>query len=172
MEIIKKIKLKRLIARGLKIGKDVKIEKGVIIDSNFAYLVEIGDNVTLAPYAHILAHDASTKPFTGYTKIGNVTIGSNVFIGAKVVILPNVKIGNNVVIGAGSIVTKSIPDNSVACGNPARIISTLDEYIEKNKKFMKNNNLFGKDYLIKNTNEAKKDEVKENVKKYGISYIV
>lgn len=55
-----------------------------------------------------------------------VTIGDNVWIGGSVTICPGVKIGNNVVIGAGSIVTKDIPDNVVAGGNPARIIKQLD----------------------------------------------
>ena len=47
--------------------------------------------------------------------------------------MPNVKIGNNVIIGAGSIVTKDIPDNSVATGVPCRVIGTIDDYYQKNK---------------------------------------
>lgn len=49
----------------------------------------------------ILAHDASTKRYLGYTKIGRVLIGNNVFVGAGTIILPSVAIGNNVIIGAG-----------------------------------------------------------------------
>ena len=55
----------------------------------------------MAPHVQILAHDASTKRYLGYTKIGRVLIGNNVFVGAGTIILPSVAIGNNVIIGAG-----------------------------------------------------------------------
>jgi len=54
-----------------------------------------------------------------------VTIGNNVWIGGNVTILPGVTIGDNCTIGAGSVVTRDIPDNSVAAGNPARVIRRL-----------------------------------------------
>ena len=95
------------------------------------WLIFIGDNVTLAPYSQILADGASTYGFIKYTKISDVTIGNNVFIGAGAIILPNVKIGDNVIIGAGSVVTKDIPNNSVCAGIPCKKISDLDEYLEK-----------------------------------------
>lgn len=56
--------------------------------------------------------------------------------------MPNVRIGNNVIIGAGSVVNKSIPDNSVAVGNPARVISTFEDYIEKNRNMMQTSPVF------------------------------
>ena len=72
----------------------------------------------------------------GYTKIGRVSIGDNVFIGAESVILPNVKIGSNVIVGANSTVTKDIPDGVVVAGSPARVICTLDEYLQRHKATM------------------------------------
>ena len=102
--------------RGCIIGKNFQYQSNDIIDYSHCFLITIGDNVTLAPNVHILAHDASTKMFLGYAKIGKVTIGNEVFIGAGTIILPGVKIGNRVIIGAGSIVTSDIPDNSVAYG--------------------------------------------------------
>lgn len=60
-----------------------------------------------------------------------IVIGNNVYIGNNVIILPGVTIGNNVIIGAGAVVSKSIPDNSVAVGVPARVIKTTDEYFKK-----------------------------------------
>lgn len=106
-----------------------------IIDPGHCWLISIGDNVTLAPRVHILAHDASTKRILGYTLIGRVTIGNNVFIGAGSIILPNVKIGNNVIVGAGSVVSRTIPDNSAALGTPARIICSYEEFVEKRKNY-------------------------------------
>ena len=110
--------------RGLELGQNVNIEKGVVIEPSMPWLVTIGNNVTLGPQVYILAHDASTKIPMGVTKVGRVTIGNNVFVGARTIILPNVSIGDNVVIGAGSIVSKDIESNSVVVGNPARKIST------------------------------------------------
>ncbi len=102
--------------------------------------LEIGSNVTCV-YVHFLTHDASLNKFIGNdcNKIGKIVIGNNVFIGLKSIILPNVHIGSNVVIGAGSVITKDIPSNSVAVGNPAKVICTCDEYIEKHKKRMQEN---------------------------------
>ena len=72
---------------------------------------------------------------------GPIVIGDNVWIGANCVILPGVKIGSNVVIGAGSIVTKEIPNDSVAVGNPCKVIKKKKPYavdintIKLNRKF-------------------------------------
>ena len=126
--------LPSLIKNGLSIGEDVFINFGCVIDKSFCYLITIGNHVTLAPNVHILAHDASTKRELGYTKMGKVVIGDNVFIGAGSIILPGVHIGDRVIVGAGSVVTKSIPGNSVAAGNPAKVICTYDAYMRRQKE--------------------------------------
>nr|WP_302583589.1 DapH/DapD/GlmU-related protein [uncultured Schaedlerella sp.] len=63
-----------------------------------------------------------------------IKVGNDVYIGNNVIILPGVTIGNNIIIGAGAVVSKDIPDNSVAVGVPARVIKSADEYLEKLKK--------------------------------------
>lgn len=98
-----------------------------------AFLLTIGNNVTISD-ARILLHDASTKMALKYSRVGRVTIGDNVFIGADSIILPSITIGNNVVVGAGTVVTKDVPDNSVIVGNPGRIITSYDEFINRNKQ--------------------------------------
>lgn len=98
--------------------------------------------MTFAPRVHVLAHDASTRMFLGKTRAANVTIGNYVFVGAGSIIMHGVHIGNRVIIGAGSIVTKDIPDNSVAVGNPAKVVCGIDEYLEKEKNRMKPENSF------------------------------
>lgn len=120
--------------RGVKIGDNVDIIN-TYIDGGFGFLCSIGNNVTLTG-ATILTHDASTKKFIGYSKIGSVNIGNNVFVGHGAIILPNVNIGNNVIIGAGTVVAKDVPDNVVIVGNPWRIIMSFDDYIEKNKELL------------------------------------
>lgn len=139
----------KLISMGMKVGKNFGRLNGVILDPSHCWLIEIGDDVTLAPRVHILCHDASTKTFMNYTKIGNVTIGNRVFIGAESVILPGVTIGNDVVIGANSTVTHNIPSNSVAVGSPARVICTLEEYIQKEKERMKSAPVYDEAYTLR-----------------------
>lgn len=156
---------------GLIVGQNFHAPGGAIIDPSHCWLIEIGDNVTFAPNVHILAHDASTKKMLGYTKIGRVTIGSNVFIGASSIVLPNVKIGNNCVIGAGSIVSKSIPDNSVAVGNPAIVIKKYDDYMEENHAKILQLPTFDSSYLIGNITPKKQEKMK-NLLKDTMGYIV
>lgn len=64
---------------------------------------------------------------------GKICIGNNVHIGTNAIIMPGVTIENNVVIGCGAIVTKNIPSNSIAVGIPARIIESVDDYVNKNR---------------------------------------
>ena len=145
------------VSMGMKVGKNFGRLNGVILDPSHCWLIEIGDNVTLAPRVHILCHDASTKQFLNYTKIGKVKIGDNVFIGAESVVLPNVKIGSNVIIGANSTVTKDIPDNVVVAGNPAKVICTLEEYLDRHKENMEKVPVYGEDYTLRgNLTEDKK----------------
>ena len=120
--------------RGVKIGENVDILDS-LIDWNFGFLCSIGNNVTLTG-VRILTHDASTKKFLGYSKIGKVEIGNNVFVGKGSIILPDVKIGDNVIVGAGTVVAKDVPSNVVIVGNPWRIICTFDEYISRHKANM------------------------------------
>lgn len=139
----------KLISMGMQVGRRFKRLNGVILDPAHCWLIEIGDNVTMAPRVHILCHDASTKQFLNYTKIGRVTIGNNVFIGAESVVLPGVTIGNNVIIGANSTVTHDIPSNTVAAGSPARVLCTLEEYINKEKNRMETGPCYGEEFTLR-----------------------
>ena len=135
MSILMSIKIRNWKRNGLVIGKNVEIEKGCSLDPSFPWLITVGDNVTMAPEVRILAHDASMKYANGKTKLGRVTIGDNVFIGTKTVVLPGVTIGSNVVIGAKSLITKDVPDNCVVCGVPAKIVRTFDNFRVKNEVY-------------------------------------
>ncbi len=101
------------------------------------WLISIGDDVYITTGCQFITHDGGTlilrKEVPDLELTAPIAIGSNVYIGLNVTILPGVTIGNRVIIGTGAIVTKSIPDNSVAVGVPARVIETVDEYLEKAK---------------------------------------
>ena len=120
-----------LVKRGMKCGKNFNRQQGCFIDPTHCYLVSIGDNVTMSIRVTVLAHDASTKKLTGYTRLGQVKIGNNVFIGANATILPGVTIGDRAVIGAGSVVTHDVPENAVVAGVPARTICSVDDLRKK-----------------------------------------
>jgi maltose O-acetyltransferase len=158
-----------LIKRGLVVGKNFSAQDEVIIDSSHCWHIVIGDDVTLAPRVHILAHDASTKLHLNYTKIGKVTIGDRVFIGAGSIVLPGVTIGDDVVIGAGSVVAKDIPRNSVAVGNPAHVVSSLDTFLARRKQEMNEYPCFGKEYtLAANPDEVMKIRMNQDMReRYG-----
>lgn len=119
-------------SRGVSIGENVHLYN-TNIDFGHGFLVTIGNNVTLTGTT-ILAHDASTHIPLGVSRVGRVDIGNNVFVGHGSIILPGVRIGDNCIIGAGSVVTKNVPDNSVAAGNPIRIISSYDAFVEKHRR--------------------------------------
>jgi maltose O-acetyltransferase len=140
------------------------LQPGAKIDENLCWLISIGDDVTIAPNAYILAHDASTKIHLGYTRIGKVDIGDRVFIGAAAVVLPGVRIGSDVVIGAGSVVSRDIPDNVVAVGNPARVLGATDEWIEQKKNEMASAPCFGEEYTVRQgVNDIMKAEMNNSM---------
>lgn len=171
MKIDDRSQLEVAIENGLTIGKDCHIMGECIIDPGHCFLITIGDRVTLAPKVHVLAHDASTKRILGYTVIGKVVIGNDVFIGAGTIILPNVTIGDKVIIGAGSVVTHSIPNNSVAVGNPARVIGTYDAYVQKRKDQFKLSSKFDESYVIGMITEEKKQEMRNSLSNNNIGFI-
>lgn len=154
----------KLISMGMKVGKNFGRLHGVILDPSHCWMIEIGDDVTMAPRVHVLCHDASTKVHLGYTKIGKVKIGNNVFVGAESVIMPNVTLGNNVIVGANSTVTKSFPDNVVIAGSPAKIITKTDEYLKKQKEQMETAPCYGEDYTLRgNLTEEKKQQMQQEL---------
>lgn len=97
------------------------------------FMIETGDNVHITGDCQFLTHDGSTLIFRNEEPTLEVTkpikLGDNVFIGYRVIIMPGVTIGNRCVIGAGSIVTRDIPDNSLAVGNPCRVIKSSDDLL-------------------------------------------
>lgn len=149
------------------VGENVDILSSTI-DLGEPYLISIGNNVTLTSM-RLLTHDASTKKELGYTKVGRVTIGNEVFVGAGCIILPDTRIGNKVIIGAGSVVANDIPDNSVACGSPCRVICSYDHYMNKMKQKMEKTIRldYFPDELLDDNNKSQKEELS----KIGFGFI-
>ncbi|MBD3329761.1 sugar O-acetyltransferase, partial [Candidatus Dojkabacteria bacterium] len=93
--------------------------------------IEIGDNVRIGPNVGLISADHDQSNYDVWIEEKPLKIGNNVWIGMNSVVLPGVEIGDNVVIGAGSVVTKDIPPNSIAVGNPCRVIKTKERYVGK-----------------------------------------
>lgn len=126
--------------------KGVQISGGVVfrypnhttIDLSRPSIISIGKNVDINDNFTIMTHDFGTFVFRNLyydfvPSSGKVTIGNNIYIARDVTILKGVSIGDNCIIGCGSIVTKDIPANSVACGIPAKVVCSIDEYYNKRK---------------------------------------
>lgn len=115
-------------------GWNIEVGENFFANYNLTILdvgkVVVGDNVQIAPNVSIYTAGHPIHPDSrnsGYEYGIPITIGNNVWIGGNAVILPGVTIGDNVIIGAGSVVTKSIPDNMIAAGNPCRTIREITE---------------------------------------------
>lgn len=127
-------------------GSHIEVGKNFFANYNCTIIdvakVTIGNNCQMAPNVAIYTAGHPLYPVARnslYEYGIGVSIGDNVWIGGNTVILPGVHIGNNVVIGAGSVVTKDIPDWSLAAGNPCRVLRQITEedkiYFYKDRKF-------------------------------------
>lgn len=116
-----------------------KIKKGILCDpgDNINVYIQamngiiMGNNVGISPGCAIISADHNHEDHLQHDDCPPIIIGNDVFIYANSIILPGVQIGNNVIIGAGSVVTKNIPSNSIAVGNPCKVIKSKSNYNNK-----------------------------------------
>ena len=126
---------------GLNCGQNVTVMGGVNFGSE-PYLVTLRDNVRISNDVSFITHDGGNFAFRhldeykNVNHFGKIIVDEYSFIGARATIMPGVRIGKNCVVGVGAVVTKSVPDNSVVAGVPARVISDTKSYAEKMKDKM------------------------------------
>ena len=127
-------------------GYNIEVGENFFANYNLVILdvgkVRIGENAQIAPNVSIYTAGHPVHPESrnsGYEYGIDVNIGDNVWIGGNVCIMPGVTIGSNVVIGAGSVVTRDIPDNVIAVGNPCRVVREITDadrdFYYKDRKF-------------------------------------
>lgn len=128
------------------------------------YLVSIGDHVTVTAGVMFLTHDGGVdvlrRSYPGIDVFAPIRIGSQVFLGVNTILLPGVVVGDDSIIGAGSVVTRDVPPNCVAAGNPARIIKTTAEYKDSilSRAFLHTRNMSIRDkraFLLKHFSDQK-----------------
>ena len=128
-------------------GKNIEIGDNFFANYNCTILdvakVIIGNNVQFAPNVSLYTAGHPIHPESrnsGYEYGIGIVIGDNVWLGGNVIVNPGVHIGNNVVVGSGSVVTKDIPDNMIAVGNPCKVIREIKEedrkYYYKDRIFL------------------------------------
>jgi len=165
--LFEKAKRKRyidtLLKNGLNLGKNIEIIDTFFFDPSHCFLISIGDNCTICPNVRLVAHDASTKKILGYTKIGRIDIKENCFIGDSAIILPGVTVGPNSIVGAGAIVTRDVRAKMIAAKNPAKVISSVENYIKKIANISENKKIFTEDYFISKLDESKRKEIIKSV---------
>ncbi len=112
-------------------GDNIRII-GLVDFGSEPYLIHLGSDVTLSSGVMFVNHDGGVGALRDRHPdlyiYEEITVGSRVFIGTRAIVLPGVSIGSNVVIGAGSIVSRDVPDGTVAAGNPCRPIRSIEEY--------------------------------------------
>jgi maltose O-acetyltransferase len=116
------------------IGEDVILSASLYIDVSHCHLISIGDHCGFGPECLILAHDAQMDEFLDAARIGRVVLHPSCHIGARTIILPGVELGPRTIVGAGSVVAKSLPPDTVCAGSPAKVLCTLDEYLERHRR--------------------------------------
>jgi maltose O-acetyltransferase len=136
-------------AGGLRIGRNVQINRRVSIDPGFLWLVEIGDDTTIAPGVEIIAHDAATKHLLDVSVVARVTIGRRVYIGTGAIVLPGVTIGDDAIVGAGSLVRHDVPAGAVVAGVPARAISTTETMRHRHEALMRERPVWDESWTLR-----------------------
>src|SRR5690349_16377205 len=123
----------RLRTMGMVIGDDVWLPDSTVIDTSHCFLISIGDHCGFGEDCLLLAHDAQMDEYLDAARLGRVIIHESCHLGARTIVLPGVTIGPRTIVGAGSVVSRSLPPDTVCAGNPARAICSLDEYLDKHR---------------------------------------
>lgn len=127
-------------SKGVRIGERCLISTSIHNFGSEPWLVEVGNDVSITDDVVFLTHDGSSRLFRSRfpemnpkygNRFGTIRIHDNCFIGLRAVLMPGIEIGPNAIVGTASVVTHDVAPNTVVAGNPARVIASLDDYIER-----------------------------------------
>lgn len=150
-------------SKGMKVGENLYIQ-GVPNFGSEPFLIEIGNHVTLAEGVSFINHGGDARvtkkieKFKDGRNFGRIKIGNNTFVGKGTILMPGIAIGDNCIVGSLSVVSSSIPDNSVYAGTPAKFICTIDEYGER---LLTNNVMYPRE--LEQNRKALEDYLQKNL---------
>jgi len=124
----------KLRAMGMHIGQGVNLPASTWIDTSHCFLIRIEDWCGFGEQCLILAHDAQMDEFLDAGLIGKVTIHESCHFGSRTVILPDVEVGPRTIVGANSVISRSLPPETVCVGSPAKVICSLDDYLTQHRE--------------------------------------
>jgi len=154
---------------GVRAHSPIRLASRSIVDPDFAWAVEIGANTIIANDVRIIAHDAAIKRLIGYTEVRPVVIGERCYIGARTTVLPGAVIGDDAIIGAGALVRGEIPARSLAVGNPAKVIGSIEDLRKRHLAQMESIPRFG---FPTDLSAAKIDEMRHALAEHGRIYVL
>jgi acetyltransferase-like isoleucine patch superfamily enzyme len=127
-------------AIGVQVADDANLY-GEISYGSEPWLIRIGPLTEVTNGVSFITHDGATRVVrlgphgpsdaARVNRYGPITIGRNCFIGTRAIVLPGVRIGDDCIVGAGAVVTRDVDGGQVVAGNPARVVSSLEEYARK-----------------------------------------
>lgn len=162
-KFIQHIYLKICIAKGLKVGENVRFVEVPQFGTE-PFLIEIGDETTFSNNVRFVNHDGGQNALHFFEKykdvrtFGRIKIGKQCLIGADTTIMPGVEMQDNCILGAGSILTTSMPKGTVYAGVPAKFICTVKQYGDK---LLANNVMYPRE--LEDHRAALEDYIKKNL---------
>lgn len=150
-------------SKGLKVGSEVTFVEAPDFGSE-PFLIEIGKRTKITAGCRFINHDGamytirSLENFADARNFGRIRLGENCFVGNNCTFLPGSQMGNNCILGAGSVLTSTMPDNSVYGGVPAKFICTLEEY---GTKALENNVMYPRE--LEQNRAALEDYISRNL---------
>jgi len=163
-----RLRLAKLMGRGLKVGKNVYIMEGVEFDLDYPFLIAIGDNCRISKGVRILAHDATTFRHLGVTRLAPVRILDDTFIGERALIMPGVTIGPRTVVAAGSFVNRDFGGGAMVAGNPARAYGKYDDLLEKYEAMLSTATVFSREDLDRG--RVSHEDMRRTVEREGAAF--
>lgn len=147
--------------QGAKVGKNCSIQIDYLASE--PYLVEIGNNVAIAPGAAFITHDGASvifrDEFPALRHFGKIIIEDNCFIGSGSIITAGVRVGKGSIVGPMSVVIRDVKPGSMVIGNPAIQVSTVEKYKERCLKEWKRQGLDKFDYLFEGRDKFEVQEI-------------
>jgi len=159
---------------GIKIGKNVAINRTAVLDWRYGKHITLGDGARIGQSSLILCHDSTGRGRTGLIWVAPVTIGEKALIGGNATIMPGVTIGKEAVVTAGAVVTKDVAPGVIVAGVPAVPIGRVEDFDKRQLEDSKKKKVFDSKRIYsesKTIRESVEQEQYQAIEKDGGYYV-